>query len=137
MSEAIWDYLTVTDQTQGMLDWGAIINAVYESMACCYAVTVEQLEDAVSKHFDSIYIVGGGSKNIMVNRLTAKRTGKRVYACSQESTALGNIATQLKAINEEMDFFKIREVIGNSISINEYKEDLEQGDIIERYKKLP
>jgi len=137
MSEAIWNYLIETNQIEGLLDWGAIIKAVYESMACCYAATVEQLENAVLKHFESIYIVGGGSKNIMLNRLTAKRTGRRVYACGQESTALGNIATQLKAINEEMDLSKIREVIGNSISINEYLEDLEGADIVERYKQMP
>ncbi|HML38237.1 MAG TPA: rhamnulokinase family protein [Bacillota bacterium] len=137
MCEAIWNYLIETNQVQGMLDWGAIIRAINESMACSYAVTVKQLERSVSKRFSSIYIAGGGSKNIMVNRLTAQRTGKPVYACSSESTVLGNIASQLKAIYKEMDLPQIREVIGNSISINEYREALEGADVVERYEQMP
>ena len=137
MSEEIWDYLTETNQVQGKLNWGTIIKAVYESMACCYAVTVEQLEKAVSKRFDSIYIVGGGSKNAMVNKLTAKRTGKKVLACSKESTSLGNIAAQLKAFDETMDLKRIRKVIENSIAIAEYSEPEEGTEIIERYQKMP
>ncbi|HHV30176.1 rhamnulokinase [Acetivibrio mesophilus] len=137
MSEEIWNYLLETGQVQGELNWGAIIKAVHESMACCYAVTVEQLEKTVSKHFDSIYIVGGGSKNIMVNKLTAKRTGKKVIACSKESTALGNIAAQLKAFDESLDYRKIREVIANSISLKEYVEAKDGTETVERYRKMP
>ncbi|HML36245.1 MAG TPA: rhamnulokinase family protein [Bacillota bacterium] len=137
MSEEIWAYLVETGQVQGEFDWGTIIKAVYESMACCYAVTVEQLEAAVSKRFNSIYIVGGGSKNEVVNSLTAKRTGKKVLACGQESTSLGNIATQLKAFDETMDLKKIRKVIEDSIHIVEYSEPKEGAEVIARYKNMP
>ncbi|MEL7656226.1 MAG: rhamnulokinase family protein [Bacillota bacterium] len=137
MSDEIWDYLNETGQVEGEFNWGIIIKAVYESMACCYAVTVEQLEKAVSKHFDSIYIVGGGSKNTMVNKLTAKRTGKKVFACGQESTALGNIAAQIKAFDNNMDLKRIRKVIENSITVVKYSECQEGTEMIQRYKKLP
>lgn len=136
MSEEIWNYLTETGQVQGELNWGTIIKAVYESMACCYAVTVEQLEKAVSKHFDSIYIVGGGSKNATVNKLTSKRTGKKVLACGQESTALGNIAAQMIALDGNMDLKRIRKVIEKSIDIVEYSESDDGSELIERYKKI-
>jgi len=137
MSEEIWDYLTETSQVHGALNWGTIIKAVYESMACCYAVTVDQLEKAVSRHFDSIYIVGGGSQNAMVNKLTSKRTGKKVLACGKESTSLGNIAAQVKAFDENMDLKKIRKIIENSIEIVEYSESAEGTEMIERYKIMP
>ena len=104
-------------------------------MACSYAVTVGQIENVVSKRFDSIYIVGGGSKNAMVNKLTSKRTGKKVLACGKESTALGNIAVQMKAFDKSMDLKKIRQVIKNSIPILEYSEPEEGSELLQRYIK--
>lgn len=137
MSLEIWKYLMETGQVQGELNWRTIIRTVYESMACCYAVTVEQLEKVMLKHFDSIYIVGGGSQNTMVNKLTAKRTGKKVLACGKESTSLGNIAVQIKAIDKNIDLKRIREIIENSIVITEYWESEEGTELTERYRKMP
>jgi len=137
MSAEIWDYLIETGQVRGELNWETVIRAVYESMACCYAVTVEQLEKAVSKRFDSIYIVGGGSQNATVNRLTSKRTGKKVLACGKESTALGNIGVQIKAFDESTDLKRIRRVIEKSVPVTEYSEAESGAELIERYRKLP
>jgi hypothetical protein len=72
----------------------------------------------------------------MVNKLTAKRTGKKVIACSKESTALGNIATQIKFFDSNLDLKKIRSIIKNSISITEYSEGKEGTEIIEKYKQM-
>ncbi|MPM97424.1 Rhamnulokinase [bioreactor metagenome] len=135
MSEEIWRYLLETNQVSGQLDWGTVIKSVHESMSCSYAVTIEDLEKALDKEFHSVYIVGGGSKNIAVNNLTAKRTGKKVIACSKESTALGNIATQLKAFDESMTLKKIRKIITNSISVKEYTAE-KDSEIVERYRTL-
>lgn len=135
MSEEIWSYLVETNQVAGKLDWGTVIKSVHESMACSYATTIEDLENVLDKKFASIYIVGGGSKNIAVNNLTAKRTGKKVIACSKESTALGNIATQLKSFDESITLKKIREIIANSITVKEYTAE-KDSDLVERYKKL-
>lgn len=136
MSEEIWNYLSETGQVNGCLDWGTVIMAVYESMACCYAQTISQVEDITGKQFDCIYIVGGGSKNILVNKLTSKRTGKKVIACSKESTALGNIAVQLKYFDESLDLAKIRKIISNSIELKEYSESFEDNGLVDRYIKL-
>ena len=137
MSKEIWAYLVETKQVSGEFNWGTIIKAVQESMACCYAATIEDIENIIGKKLESIYIVGGGSKNVAVNELTAKRTGKKVIACSKESTALGNIATQICAFDDTMNLKKIREVIANSSSLKEYSIALEGEEIVERYKKMP
>ncbi|MEG0979462.1 MAG: rhamnulokinase family protein [Oscillospiraceae bacterium] len=137
MSEEIWSYLEETHQVTGDFNWGTIIKAVHESMASCYAITIENIEQILNKKLESIYIVGGGSKNIAINELTAKRTGKKVIACSKESTALGNIATQICAFDRKMNLKKIREVIANSSSLKEYSSTQEGLEIIERYKKMP
>jgi rhamnulokinase len=45
-----------------------------------------------------LFIVGGGSKNTLLNRLTAERTGLEVLLGSTESTTLGNFAIQMAAL---------------------------------------
>ncbi|PYT45670.1 MAG: rhamnulokinase, partial [Acidobacteria bacterium] len=45
-----------------------------------------------------LFIVGGGSKNSLLNRLTAERTGLEVLLGSPESTTLGNFAIQLTVL---------------------------------------
>ena len=45
-----------------------------------------------------LYIVGGGSKNTLLNRLTAKATGLQVLTGSTESATVGNFAIQLAAL---------------------------------------
>ncbi len=137
MSKEIWKYLKETNQVEGELNFGAVIKATQHSMAACYAVTIDSIEKITNKKYDSIYIVGGGSKNVMVNRLTASYTGKKVVACSKESTALGNIATQTKIFDEEIDLLKIRKIISNSVELKTFDTKEKVDGIIQKYKKLP
>lgn len=136
MSKEIWLYLTETNQVSGEIDYGAILKAVQESMACAYAATIEDLETITQKHADCIYIVGGGSKNIRINNLTASRTGKKVIACSDESTSLGNIATQLAFFDPSIDLKKIRSIIAHSIDTTVFESPQSGSENVERYRTL-
>lgn len=136
MSKEIWKYLLETEQVSGEINYGAIIKAVQESMACAYAVTISDLETITQKHSDCIYIVGGGSKNVRINNLTASRTGKKVIACSGESTSLGNIATQLAFFDPSMDLKKIRSIIANSIETKVFEAPQSGLENVERYRTL-
>ena len=78
-------------------DIGDIMNCVYRSLANKYAENIIHLEKLTGKTYDRIYIVGGGSKDTYLNRLTAEYTGKQVFAGPAEATAVGNIAAQLTA----------------------------------------
>lgn len=137
MSTEIWDYLCESGQASGELDWGGVFRAVQESIACSYAVTIGQIEQVTGKTYDKIYIVGGGSKNVAVNRLTAKRTGKTVVACSKESTALGNIAVQLASFTEGMGLTDIRRIIADSTELKTYHPEQVEKDAVEKYNNLP
>lgn len=136
MIDAIWSYLKETNQVGDELNYGAVIKAVYVSIACCYAQTIRQIEDITGKSFEGIYIVGGGSKNKAINKLTSMLTGKKVIACDKESTSLGNIAVQLKYFDSKLDIFSIRDIIGNSIKTVEYNENPQQNDLVNRYVDL-
>lgn len=45
-----------------------------------------------------LQIIGGGSRNALLNRLTEEATGLEVVAGPAEATAIGNILTQIKAL---------------------------------------
>ena len=71
-----------------------LLASVYHGMANSYKQTVIELEKITGVTYNTIYIIGGGSKNSLVNRLTEEYTGKKVVAWEVEATAIGNIMAQ-------------------------------------------
>ncbi len=63
---------------------------IYNSLAQCYADTVREIEKIEHVTYPCINIVGGGANAAYLNELTAKATGKTVYAGPTEATAIGN-----------------------------------------------
>ncbi|MDD6679411.1 MAG: rhamnulokinase [Firmicutes bacterium] len=68
----------------------------YLSLAQSYRKAIRELEANTGKHYEKLYIVGGGAKNAFLNRLTEEATGKQVIALPIEATALGNLKIQLE-----------------------------------------
>ncbi len=94
MTRAINDYLKSTGQKLPD-NIGQLSACIYQSLAECYADTVRELEEVTGKLYQEIHIVGGGSNADYLNRLTAQKTHRKVYAGPVEATAIGNIAVQL------------------------------------------
>ncbi len=67
----------------------------YRSLALSYRNALDELERNTGKHYDKLYIVGGGAKNPFLNRLTEEATGKKVIALPIEATAIGNLKIQM------------------------------------------
>jgi len=67
------------------------------SLAEGYKKAVEEIEINSGKRYNKIYIVGGGAKNNLLNKLTEAATGKEVIALPIEATATGNIKIQTEA----------------------------------------
>ena len=76
---------------------GDYFRCAYRSLALSYKKAIEELEANTGKTYEKIYIVGGGAKNVFLNRLTEEATGKRVVALPIEATALGNLKIQMEA----------------------------------------
>ena len=76
---------------------GDYFRCAYRSLALCYADAIRELEQNTGRHYDSLYIVGGGAKNAFLNDLTEKATGKKVIALPIEATAIGNLKVQMEA----------------------------------------
>ena len=76
---------------------GDYFKCAFHSLAAGYATALTELEANTGQSYDELYIVGGGAKNALLNRLTAEASGKRVIALPIEATALGNIKIQMEA----------------------------------------
>ena len=74
---------------------GDYFRCAYRSLALSYMDAVQELQHNTGKHYDSIYIVGGGAKNAFLNALTEKASGKKVVALPIEATAIGNLKIQM------------------------------------------
>ena len=65
------------------------------------------LEKLSNRELKYLYVIGGGSRNTLLMQLTADAIGKDVVTGATESTALGNILMQLRALGdiaaEDMD----------------------------------
>lgn len=72
------------------------VRCIVDSLAAAYAATVEQAASLASRDVDVVHIVGGGSRNELLCRLTAERTGLPVVAGPVEATALGNVMVQAR-----------------------------------------
>ena len=80
-----------------LISIGDYFRCAYRSLAESYAKALAELEANTGKQYDKLYIVGGGAKNDLLNRLTAQATGKRVIALPIEATVLGNLKIQMEA----------------------------------------
>ena len=76
---------------------GDYFRCAYRSLAISYMNAIQELQHNTGRHYDKLYIVGGGAKNRFLNRLTEEATGKKVIALPIEATALGNLKIQMEA----------------------------------------
>ena len=72
--------------------------AILESLAFKYRVVLESMEELTGTAITEIRIVGGGSRNRLLNQFTADATGRTVVAGPVEATAIGNVLVQARAL---------------------------------------
>lgn len=75
----------------------AMARLIFESLAARYKNALLSLESMLGYRLGRISIIGGGSRNQLLSRLTAERTGLPVHAGHPESSTVGNFAVQLAA----------------------------------------
>ena len=98
MSEAITSYLKERNEIVPVTK-GDFMRCICISLAKKYAEVKAQMERCTNKKINKIYIVGGGSRNQLLNRLTAEFTGCEVVKGEVEATAMGNILVQVEVSN--------------------------------------
>ena len=99
---------------------GEILRCIYESLAMKYRYAAEQIEFCTGKEYDTIYIVGGGTKDKLLSSFTASACNKNVSAGPTEATVLGNIALQLLAEGKIKTLRDARRIISNSEEVTSF-----------------
>lgn len=99
---------------------GEIMRCIYESLALKYRYALEQIGRVTQKRFKTLHILGGGTKDILLCRMTAASTGLRVVAGPTEATALGNILIQLVAMGDLASVEEGRRLIAQAEPLREY-----------------
>ena len=115
MLAAIDDFSRKTNQPTPSSP-GAYVRCVMESLALKYRRVLGSLEQLSGRRVEQIRVIGGGSKNRLLNQFTADATGKRVFAGPAEATALGNIAIQILATGAASSLQEVRAIVDRSFS---------------------
>lgn len=103
-------------------DDAQIARIVFESLALAYRYAVESLErDMLGHKVDALNVVGGGSQNVLLNRLTASALGKPVIAGPGEATVIGNLLVQAMALGEIGSMAQLRQVVRDSFDTRQFE----------------
>jgi len=116
MAEAICSFCRETNQPVPQ-SRGEIVRVALESLALKYRLTLGCLEELTGKRFDPIHIIGGGTKNRLLNQLTADCTGRMVVTGPVEATATGNILMQAIALGNLESLAEARAVVRRSFTV--------------------
>jgi rhamnulokinase len=120
MVSAIADYCRQTGQPVPAGP-AAYARSILESLAFKYRAVLDSLELLTGTRFEELRIVGGGSRNRLLNQFTADATGRTVVAGPVEATALGNIAMQMLATGAVASLAEARAVIERSFPVERFE----------------
>ncbi|MBB5344316.1 rhamnulokinase [Tunturibacter empetritectus] len=81
----------------------AFASLIFHSLAARYADVLERVAFHSGKKLKRLFVVGGGSQNDFLNRLTEEATGLELFRGAAESSTVGNFAVQLTVLEGSRD----------------------------------
>lgn len=137
MIQELQDYCKETNQSIPQPP-GQLARCIYDNLALCYAVELENLARITGIEFHHLHIVGGGSNNTFLNQLTADICNIEVEAGPDEATAIGNLMVQMIATNGYGTLQLAREAIRDSVSLATFhpRHTEEMTQALARYKEF-
>jgi len=113
----------------------AFCRTILESLALRYRQVLESLETLLGRRLELIHIVGGGSRNQVLNQFVADATGRPVIAGPSEATAAGNVLVQAIGGGVLSDLAAARELVRRSFPLTAV-EPKPQADWDRAYEKF-
>ncbi len=98
----------------------SVARTIFESLALRYRQVLESLVTLLGREIETIHIVGGGSRNRLLNQFVADATGRTVVAGPSEATAMGNILIQAMGAGELSGLVEARRIVRNSAGIETF-----------------
>jgi rhamnulokinase len=84
---------------------------------------LDEIEDVTGRTIDTVHVIGGGSQNAFLCRLTADVSRRVVLAGPVEAAALGNVLVQLHSFGDVGSLAEMREVVRRSCELQVYEPD--------------
>lgn len=116
MPAAIADYCRETGQPEPRTP-GEFARCCFESLALLYRRTLRRLAALTGMTIETLHIVGGGSRNELLNQFAADACEVKVVAGPVEATALGNVLVQAIAVGEVRDLATGRQLVAESFGV--------------------
>jgi rhamnulokinase len=117
---------------------GETIRCALESLALLYHKTLQEVYAVTGRKIKHLHIVGGGSRNQLLNQLSANACQVTVVAGPTEATAIGNILIQAIAMGHLGSLEDVRRVVRRSFPVTQYncREESTWQDAYERFQGL-
>ncbi len=109
----------ITEAVGRKLTVGEMAYVIYNNLARYYDLSLKALEEVTGEKYTTLNIIGGGSKNGLLNELTAKYTGKQIITGPSEGTAIGNLMMQMVGLGDLGSVAEGREYVKRSFDIAE------------------
>ncbi len=100
---------------------GEFCRVILEALALRYRQVLESLESLIGRRLNRIHIVGGGSRNALLNQFVADATGRPVIAGPSEATVAGNILVQAMGAGLVKNLAEIRQVVSDSFPVTQFE----------------
>jgi rhamnulokinase len=117
---------------------GAVARCVLESLALAYRAVLDTVTTVAGQTASTLHIAGGGSRNELLNQMTADATGRPVIAGPVEATVIGNALVQLIALGEIADLPQARAIVAGMDELRRYepRDKAVWDDAYERYQVI-
>jgi rhamnulokinase len=103
----------------------AMTRCILDSLALAYRRRVRQAADVAGRRLSVVHVVGGGSHNDLLCRLTADACALPVLAGPAEAAALGNVLVQARALGADLpDLAAMRALVRRTHDVRRFEPDL-------------
>jgi rhamnulokinase len=96
---------------------GEVARCILQSLALTYRRTIDLCEELTGEPVEAIRMIGGGSQNALLRRLTADACARPLRFGPVEGTSLGSVATQALTVGDLSDEQQAHEVLARSVTV--------------------
>lgn len=100
---------------------GQTVRCIFESLALRYRQVLDNLRTLSPHPIETLHVIGGGSRNDLLNQWTANAAGIPVVAGPSEATAIGNLMMQALAAGKAKDVASMRKLVAQSVPLKVFE----------------
>lgn len=119
MPAAVREYCRRTNQPEPE-SAGQFARCALESLALLYRRMLATVEKVTGQPIEKLHIVGGGSKNDLLNQMAADATGREVITGPVESTSIGNVLLQALTLGHIRNHAELRQIVRDSFPVRHF-----------------